>query len=132
MTTIEALATRYATIPGMSLVDPVTLFYGPKAERPDTDAGILTIHATGGPPPDGTQQELAALKYPTFQITARAAEYLDALALGNAAFALSSVANILLGDVFFLHIFPRQSEPFDLPLESGRARVAFNIETLRR
>jgi hypothetical protein len=129
MLPIEAIIARLESIPGMT--GGTNIFGGTSAVLP-TGISYLTVADTGGRGPWGPHSEKIAIRRPSFQITAHAPSYLDAAALAEQAFALLAINNMLIGDVFFLSITPRQ-EPFALPLDASQNnRLAFNIDTERR
>ena len=114
------------------------IVWGTGADLPTTEPWIVSVTETGGRGPMDTHNS-GSIKQPTFQVVARAADARVAAAKIDAAYAAlgggdkaNQIANLVIGDVFWLWIKPR-SEPFTLtPDTNNRNRIAFNIEGLRR
>lgn len=131
---LARLQARGVGVPG------TTLFKGTGADLSGAGA-IVTVTETGGQKPVTTHRH-GSIKQPSFQVVARNAEYKLAeakidqayLALGGQrnGVAYAPIANVLIGDVFWLFIRP-SSEPFTLAVDGqGRSRLAFNIDTAWR
>lgn len=130
----DAIARRLQTL-GIG-TEGVTIFVGSDVSIPlTTVAGpaVASVVATGG----GRRQKVqnpggGSIKNPHFQLTFRHRQYTPAENLAYQAYAGMDVANLLVVDVFFLHIVPMQ-EPFDLGKDAnGNVRIVFNVETLIR
>ena len=112
-----------------------SIFIGSRTALPNGAGPYLTLIETGGYFPLRTHNSVSVPAYqrPTFQIMCRAATYPAArLMCQNAYDALAGVRNVELSGTWYIEISPIQ-EPMDLGLdETGRARVAFNINVIKR
>jgi Bacteriophage minor capsid protein len=112
-----------------------SIFIGSRTALPSGAGPYLTLIETGGYLPIRTHNSTSnpAYQRPSFQIMCRASGYKAArLMCQNAYDALAGVRNVTLNGTWYLEISPMQ-EPIDMGLdENGRARVAFNIEVVKR
>jgi len=112
-----------------------SIFIGSRTALPNGAGPYLSLIETGGYLPIRTHNSTSVPAYqrPSFQIICRAATYPAArLMCQNAYDALAGVKNVVLSGTWYLEISPIQ-ELMDLGLdETGRARVAFNIDVIKR
>lgn len=124
---------------GVTAAPAPTIYEGGDANLPQLPANLVlvTIAELGGDRPVKVHNRGAkGIRGPAFQITARhlnggrAADHAEAM--WNACGGDTGLANIQIGDWFFLWM-RTGSDPFGLPSDAnGRARVAFNLETAVR
>jgi hypothetical protein len=113
-----------------------TIFYGSDVHLPGMEVPrFITLAAAGGPGPVGAHNA-KSMRRPTVQLTARSDEVALAYELCEMAFVAfggeEKIANITIGDVFFLWIRPA-NEILQLPNDAlNRVRYSFNIESQRR
>lgn len=133
MRTLDAIVLRLENL-GLGS-GGTTIFAGSDVAVPNGPGPFISILETAGRPPLGAHNT-SSLRQPGFQIVGRGDIYPDVGTLVDQAYAalggVDGLANILLGDVFFLTIRPA-GEPFNLPNDAqGRVRIAFNVNTIRR
>lgn len=133
MRTIDAIVERLRT--QLSLIPGKTIFKGSDVVLPD-GGPLVTVIETAGRPSTRVHNS-KELSRPGVQVTVRGPLYEPVGAMVDAAYvALGGgdrpLANILIGDVFFLDIAPVQP-PFQLPNDpKGRVRLVFNVNMTRR
>lgn len=123
--------------PSLALVYGTNLFKGAKARLPEGNVlgALVSIYRTGGDGDEGTHNsiDVPAYESPRGQIVSRHVDYdvAERMALQLYAF-MWPIQNTFINGTWWRELNVR-GEPFDLPLdEKGRARVAFNIDCVKR
>lgn len=93
---------------------------------------VVTLYITGGEPPEYLiDNEQPAMRTTHVQVEVRSTDYQAAVTRSEAFWALSSLANVVLGSTRYLRIQPLQ-EPFPIGLDrENRHQVAFNVRAKR-
>lgn len=120
---------------GLSLVYGTNLFKGPLAKMPDGDGPFVSIIRTGGLGAEATHNSPDAPAYerPTAQIVSRAVAYDVAENMAYQVYDLLWPVQDQVINGTYWRVLNVRSEPFDLPPdEKGLARLAFNIDCVKR
>jgi len=121
---------------GFSLAYGTNLFKGPKAKIPDGPGPFVSLIRDGGVDPEGTHNSVnePAYEKPGMQVVVRAVDYDVAETLALALFKfLWPLNDLFINGTWYRQVNLKGSEPFDLPPdEKGRARLAFNLDCVKR